>query len=100
MPLEIADGKNLSAAQLQRAFALTHNGFLVLNQLIAKEGRCFVAYLPAWRRARDSWAAFYSKGWSPGRYSGMQRHRLELLRWRNTFSTVCNKQSIPLYAAL
>ncbi len=102
MALEITEGTSLSQDQLRRAFAQTHNGFLVLNKFIAKEGRCFAPHLPAWRKARDGWAAFYSKGYAAGRYSAMQRHRLELLRWRNVFFAACNKaeSSVPLYASI
>jgi hypothetical protein len=104
MALEtLADASTLSRDQVRRAFALTHNGFLVLNNEIASQrGPCFVAYLPAWRKARDAWAAFYRDGWSPRKYDAMTRHRLELLRWRNTFVNVCSlvEADVPLYASL
>ncbi len=83
---------------------MTHNGFLVLNNFIASAPNkaCFAAYLPAWRRARDAWAAFYGQGWSERRYPDMLKHRLELMRWRNKFLTVCGRAEadVPIYASL
>lgn len=95
--------ETMSKDRVRRTFALVHNGFLVLNQEISRSGTpCFVAYLPAWRRARDAWAAFYRDGWSHWKLDALQLHRLELLRWRQKFIMACAlaEAQVPLYASL
>jgi hypothetical protein len=98
----------------QPTFQTTHLYFLTLQHFLAKAGPCFSPYLPAWRKLRNAWAAFYTQGtsYSPERQQKMLWFRAELMKQRQLFFKVCGKQAttvpgglprgsaIPLYAAL
>jgi hypothetical protein len=90
-----------SRQDVRKQFALVHNGYLTLNDAIARNAACFGPALADWRRARDRWARFYSEGWSSSRYEEMRLYRLELLRWRRIFLSSCGLTGaeVPVYAA-
>lgn len=79
----------LSREQVRLAFTATHNMYLTLNDQIAQAGPCMRPYLPAWRRQRNAWAAFYSKGYSPWRYDEMSDYRFAILKWRGMLIEKC-----------
>lgn len=103
MALEtLADTNQLSRDQVRAAFRMTHNGFLTLQNELAKAGPCAAPLIPSWRALRDAWGRFYYLGWSARRYDEMMRFRMQLFRMRSQFIHTCARAeaSVPLYASL
>lgn len=83
----------LSRDEIRGEFVATHKDYLKLNQEIARSGACFKTYLPAWRKDRDAWARFYSKGWSRFRLEELEDvYQIKFLRWRLALAIACNKK--------